>query len=82
MAECIEWPSPVLGDRGILTSRVQSLVKLTDDFKIDTYRFLAKRSALLGHVNRWLAQGQINVTEWDLGAGSLVFQCDNTIKSS
>ena len=35
-------------------------------YKIDTYRFLAKCSALLGEDKDWLAQYQDNVTEWDI----------------
>ena len=34
----------------------------TNDFKIDTCRFLARPSALLGYGKNWLAQCQDNVT--------------------
>ena len=35
-------------------------------YKIDTCRFLARCSALLGRGINWLAQCQDNVTEWDI----------------
>ena len=38
----------------------------TKDFNIDTCRFLARRSALLGEGKDWLAQCQDNITEWDI----------------
>ena len=38
----------------------------TDHLKIDTRRFLARRSALLGYEKDWLVQCQNNVTEWDI----------------
>ena len=37
-----------------------------NDLKIDTYRFLVSRLALLGLGKDWLAHGQDNVTEWDV----------------
>ena len=37
-------------------------------YQIDTCRFLAWCSALIGQGMDWLAQGQDNVTEWDIGS--------------
>ena len=62
---------PMLEDQGIRTSWLESRScefipwsGQTIDFKIDTCRFLAWRSAL-GYSKDWLAQCQDNVTEWD-----------------
>ena len=41
----------------------------TNDFNLDTCRFLAWRSELLGLGKDWLAQCQDNMTEWCDGAG-------------
>ena len=45
---------------------VHPWLNLANDFKIDTCRFLAMRSTLLGHNKDWLAQRHNNVTERDI----------------
>ena len=52
-------------------------------YKVDTCRFLARCSALLGQGKDWLAQYQYNVTDGELGHGDggLVSQWGSTIKS-
>ena len=44
----------------------ESYSSQTNDLNIDTSRFLAWRSALLGYGKNWLAQCQDNVSEWDI----------------
>ena len=44
-------------------SRFEPILSQTDDFKIDTWCFLARRSALLGQGKYCLAQCQDNMTE-------------------
>ena len=38
----------------------------TNEFKIDTYCFPARYSALLGYGQDWLVHCQDNVSEWDI----------------
>ena len=47
MGKWVERPAPVLGDRGSEPPRLKHWSSQTNDFKIDTYRFLARCSALL-----------------------------------
>ena len=48
-----------MGDHGF-----EPMVEST--YKIDTCRFLARCSVLIGQGKDWLAQDQDNVTEWDI----------------
>ena len=61
--QCREWE---------IESLVPSAVKQIT-YKIDTCHFLAWDMALLGQCKDWFAQCQDNVTEWDIGAGGLIF---------
>ena len=46
-------------------SGFKSWLSQTNDFKIDTCRFLCWRFVLLGQGKDWLAHQQYNVTQWD-----------------
>ena len=48
MAEWVNHPPPILGDLEIRISRVEPWLSQISDFKIDTFHFQARRSALLG----------------------------------
>ena len=67
MAELVEHLSPAIGRLGDsdFTGSNHGQVK-TNDFKIDTGRFLARCSTLLEYGKDWLAQCQDNVTDWDI----------------
>ena len=71
MAEWIEHPSPILGDQGIRTSWLRSLVQSIQWFR-DWYLLVlpARRLALLGYGTDWLAQYQDNMTDWKSGHGA------------
>ena len=49
----------------LLTQKYPNRQSNPTDFKIDTCRFLARHSPLLGWGKGWLAQCQDNVIEWD-----------------
>ena len=60
-----EWSSVCLPfwELGKLKPRgFESWLSQTNDFKIDTCHFLARRSALLGEVKDWFAQCQDHAT--------------------
>ena len=49
-----------------------SFSKIDPQLKIDTCRFVAKRSALLGYCKDCLVWCQDNVTKWDISVHSLI----------
>ena len=66
MAEWVERPSPVLGDRGIRNHWFEPWSSQIKNLKINTSHFLTRHSALFGWVKDWLAQCQDNVTRCDI----------------
>ena len=77
MTEWVEWGSASrFGEIGGFKSIwFKPWWSQTNDFKIDTCRFLARQLALLGSGKDWSAQCQDNVTEWASASfGTLVSQ--------
>ena len=61
MAESVERRPQVQDTGSLVPGRVKPLT-----YKIDTCRFLARNSALIGYGNDWLAQCQDTLTKWDI----------------
>ena len=64
MAKWVKRPSSFWGGRGIQTHGFESWSSQISDLLMDTCRFLARCSVLLGLGKDWLVQCQDNVTEW------------------
>ena len=87
----MEWPNelnvrlPVWEFTGFRSNEYECRSSQTDYLKIETSRFLARHSALLGQGKDQLAQHQDNVTEWDGISGhvadGLISKWGSTIKS-
>ena len=66
------WPNeqsirlPVWEIGGFGPRRFEPWSSQTNELKIDSCRFLARHSALLGYGNGWLTQCQDNVNAWDI----------------
>ena len=64
MAEWVEHPSPVLGDKGFKCHGFKHWSSQTNDLKIDTGCYLACRSALLGYgKEQWSGEDQSPMIE-------------------